>query len=91
FSLSLFLTLFSTVLLSQGTMLLRQPSASKSNIVCVHGDDLWVVDRNGGDVYRLTSAIGSETNPRISPDGNWVAFTGQYDGNSDVFIVPIKG
>lgn len=91
FSLSLFLTLFSTVLLSQGTMLLRQPSASKSHIVFVHGDDLWVVDRNGGDAYRLTSAIGAETNPRISPDGNWVAFTGQYDGNSDVFIVPIKG
>ncbi|MBX9733486.1 MAG: hypothetical protein K2X37_05460, partial [Chitinophagaceae bacterium] len=91
FSLSLIAIFISTVLLSQGTMLLRQPSASKSHIVFVHGDDLWVVDRNGGDAYRLTSAIGAETNPRISPDGNWVAFTAQYDGNNDVFIVPIKG
>ncbi|MEI6264017.1 MAG: PDZ domain-containing protein [Sphingobacteriia bacterium] len=82
---------FMVNLLAQGTMLLRQPSASKNHIVFAHGDDLWVVNRNGGDAYRLTSAVGSESNPRISPDGNWVAFTGQYDGNTDVFIVPIKG
>lgn len=76
---------------AQGTMLLRQPSASKTHIAFVHADDLWVVDRNGGDARRLTAAIGAETNPRISPDGQWVAFTGQYDGNTDVYIVPITG
>jgi tricorn protease len=76
---------------AQGTMLLRQPAASKDHIVFVHADDIWVVNRNGGDARRLTSAVGSETSPRISPDGKWVAFTGQYDGNSDVYIVPIDG
>ncbi len=76
---------------AQGTMLLRQPSASKDHIVFVHADDLWAVDRKGGDARRLTSAVGSETSPRMSPDGKWVAFTGQYDGNSDVYIVPIDG
>ncbi len=76
---------------AQGTMLLRQPSASKDHIVFVHADDLWRVDRNGGQAQRLTSAVGSETSPRISPDGKWVAFSGQYDGNTDVYIVPIDG
>ena len=76
---------------AQGTMLLRQPSASKDHIVFIHADDLWRVDRNGGQAQRLTSAVGSETSPKISPDGKWVAFTGQYDGNSDVYIVPIDG
>lgn len=76
---------------SQGTMLLRQPSASKTNIAFVHADDIWVVDRQGGDARRLTTATGSEMNPRISPDGKWVAFTGQYDGNTDVYVVSIHG
>jgi tricorn protease len=39
----------------------------------------------------LTSAIGAETSPKISPNGKWVAFSGQYDGNTDVYIVPIEG
>lgn len=76
---------------SQGTMLLRQPTLSKQHIVFVHGDDLWVVAREGGDARRLTTAIGAETNPKLSPDGKWVAFTGQYDGNTDVYIVPVDG
>lgn len=76
---------------AQGTMLLRQPAASKDHIVFVHADDIWVTDRKGGDARRLTSAMGSETSPRISPDGKWVAFSGQYDGNTDVYIVPIDG
>ncbi len=77
--------------LAQGTRLLRQPSAGKDHIVFVHGDDLWVVGREGGDARRLTSAVGSELSPKISPDGKWVAFTGQYDGNTDVYVMPIEG
>ncbi len=76
---------------AQGTLLLRQPSVSKQHIVFVHGDDLWVVSLAGGDARRLTSAIGAENNPRISADGKWVAFTGQYDGNTDVYILSIDG
>jgi len=78
-------------LFSQGTMLLRDPSVSDTHIVFVHANDLWVVDRDGGEARRLTSAEGAEVNPRISPDGEWVAFSGQYDGNTDVYIVPIIG
>ncbi len=77
--------------LAQGSMLLRQPNLSKDHIVFVHGDDLWIVDQVGGDARRLTSAAGTETNPKFSPDGNWIAFTGQYDGNTDVYLMPTKG
>ena len=80
-----------TSLFAQGTMLLRNPAVSDAHIVFNHADDLWVVDRSGGEARRLTTAMGSELNPRISPDGQWVAFTGQYDGNRDVFIIPIEG
>lgn len=87
----LILLITSQLVQAQGTMLLRQPAASKDHIVFVHADDIWVTDRKGGDARRLTSAVGSETSPRISPDGKWVAFSGQYDGNTDVYIVPIDG
>ena len=72
-------------------MLLRQPTISKDNIVFVHGDDLWVVSLEGGEARRLTTAQGAENNPKLSPDGKWVAFSGQYDGNTDVYIIPIEG
>ncbi len=88
---SCILLLLSGVLFAQGTMLLRQPNASKDHIVFVHADDIWVTNINGGDARRLTSAIGTEVNPKISPDGKWVAFTGQYDGNFDVYVVSIDG
>jgi len=79
------------LLQAQGTRLLRQPSASKDHIAFMHGDDIWITSIAGGDARRLTSAIGTELNPRISPDGKMVAFTGQYDGNTDVYVVPIEG
>jgi tricorn protease len=75
----------------QGTLLLRQPTVSSTSIVFVHADDLWIVGREGGDARRLTSAVGTEGNPRFSPDGKWIAFTGQYDGNVDVYVIPAEG
>ncbi|MDW3190730.1 MAG: PDZ domain-containing protein [Cytophagales bacterium] len=90
FSLLLMLaTTFSV--LAQGTQLLRQPSVSDTHIVFVHANDLWVVDRSGGDARRLTTSEGAESFPHFSQDGNWIAFSGQYDGNTDVFIVPTDG
>src|SRR5690606_14006732 len=59
--------LTSTQAFAQGSMLLQQPTGSQSHIVFVHANDLWVVDRSGGDARRLTSAIGAEVNPRLSP------------------------
>lgn len=71
--------------------LFRQPTISKTDIVFSYAGDLWTVSRNGGDAKRLTAGIGIETNPYFSPDGNWIAFTGEYDGNTDVYLVPATG
>lgn len=73
------------------TLLVRQPDISDTQIVFTYGNDLWIVDRQGGEAERLTSFPGSETHPKFSPDGQTVAFTGQYDGNTDVYTVPAGG
>ncbi|MDA1194556.1 MAG: PDZ domain-containing protein [Planctomycetota bacterium] len=75
----------------QETLLLQEPAVSAKHVVFVHGQDLWVVGREGGTARRLTSHIGREAHPRISPDGTQVAFSGEYDGNSDVYVMPIDG
>ncbi len=71
--------------------LFRQPTISKTDIVFSYAGDLWIVSRNGGDARRLTTGIGIETNPYFSPDGNWIAFSGEYDGNVDVYLIPAAG
>jgi tricorn protease len=72
-------------------LLLQKPTLSKTHIVFVYAGDLWSVPRSGGDAVRITSAPGTETDPRFSPDGSTIAFTGEYDGNVDVFTVPATG
>ncbi len=72
-------------------LLLRFPTISKTQIVFTYGDDLWIVSREGGEARHLTSGIGIEDLPAFSPDGTLVAFTGEYDGNRDVYVVPAAG
>ena len=72
-------------------VLAQQPTLNSTHIVFVFADDLWSVPRQGGEAKRLTTGTGSEFNPRFSPDGKWIAFTGQYDGNTDVFVIPAEG
>jgi tricorn protease len=71
--------------------LLQRPAFNGKVVVFSYAGDLWSVDRNGGRAYRLTTGAGTETDPVFSPDGNMVAFTGEYDGNTDVFVVPTEG
>src|SRR5207248_2986614 len=71
--------------------LLQAPSLSARQIVFAFAGDLWIVGRDGGDATRLTAGAGVETDPHFSPDGTQVAFTGQYDGNTDVYVVPAAG
>src|SRR5579863_8970933 len=73
------------------TRLLRQPDVSKDAVVFVYAGDLWTASRSGGEARRLTSHPGDELYPKFSPDGKWIAFTGEYDGNADVYIIPSEG
>jgi tricorn protease len=56
-----------------------------------YAGDLWSVPREGGEAKRLTAGPGVETDPVFSPDGSLIAFTGEYDGNVDVFVMPASG
>jgi tricorn protease len=71
--------------------LLQEPALSKTNIAFVHAGDLWIVGRDGGDARRLTTGAGTETHPFFSPDGSQIAFTGEYEGNLDVYVIPAAG
>jgi tricorn protease len=76
---------------SQGTQLLRQPTLSKTDVVFVYANDLWKAPLSGGDAVRLTSDDGYESSPHFSKDGKMIAFTAQYDGNVDVYVIPADG
>lgn len=76
---------------AQGTQLLRQPTASETEIVFVYANDLWKTSINGGNAIRLTSNEGYESSPHFSKDGKTIAFTAEYDGNTDVYIIPSEG
>jgi len=73
------------------TKLLTQPAVSADRVAFVYANDLWTAGLDGRDVRRLTSDVGIESYPAFSPDGKWLAFSGQYDGNVDVFVVPAAG
>ncbi|MCC7053121.1 MAG: PD40 domain-containing protein [Gemmatimonadaceae bacterium] len=76
---------------AQETLLLRQPSVSERHIAFAYASNIWIVDRAGGQARRLTSFQGTTAQPRLSPDGRTVAFTGTYAGNADVYTVPVEG
>ncbi len=71
--------------------LFQRPAISKSQIAFVYAGDLWITSRDGGVAERLTTGVGTETDPNFSPDGSMIAFTGEYDGNVDVYVVPAAG
>ena len=73
------------------TRLLAQPSISATHIAFIYAEDLWVANRDGSNPRRLTVDEGVESSPFISPDGKTIAFSAEYDGNVDVFTIPIEG
>jgi tricorn protease len=72
-------------------LFLQRPTLNRTQIVFAYAGDLWSVPREGGEAKRLTVGAGIETNPVFSPDGSMIAFSGEYDGNVDVFVMPAAG
>ncbi len=72
-------------------LMLRFPDVGADRIVFVYAGDLWVVPKEGGMARKLSSPRGQELFPKFSPDGQWIAFSGNYDGNTDVYIIPAEG
>jgi len=92
--------LCSTILLSttfalaqepQEGRLMRFPDIHGNKIVFVYGGDLWLASTSGGAASRITAHPGRELFPKFSPDGKWIAFTGQFDGNFNVYVMPAEG
>jgi len=76
---------------TQEGRLLLFPDVHKDKIAFVYGGDLWLASSAGGMARRITSHPGRELFPKFSPDGKWLAFTGQYDGNFNVYVMPSEG
>jgi tricorn protease len=73
------------------TLLLEQPDISERHITFIYDGDVWMANRDGTGAYRLTTAEGEESLPHFSPDGASIAFSSNYDGNIDVYVVPVAG
>lgn len=76
---------------SAQTKLLHQPTLSQTHLAFTYANDLWVANRDGSQPRRLTIDEGRERNPVFSRDGQTIAFSAQYDGNTDVFTIPVAG
>ncbi len=90
--LSLMMVFFSSAfMVAEEARLMRFPGISNDKIVFTYAGDLYTVDIEGGTARKITSHNGMEMFARFSPDGSKIAFTGQYDGNTEVFVVPAEG
>ena len=81
----------SILLAQQEARLLRFPAIHGNEIVFSYAGDLYTVAATGGVARKITSDVGYEMFARFSPDGKWIAFTGQYDGNTEVYLMPAEG
>ena len=87
----IFMLYASTLFAQVDARMLRQPDVSETHITFVYGGDIWLVSKDGGLATKLSSPKGGESFPRFSPDGKRIAFTGNYNGNGDIYIIPTMG
>ncbi|MCB1187881.1 PD40 domain-containing protein [bacterium] len=71
--------------------MLRFPDVSDTQIAFAYNNDLWIAPKGGGTAVPLSSPAGTEILPHFSPDGKSIAFTANYEGNQDVYIMPVEG
>jgi len=79
------------VLLQAQVKMLRHPTYSKGKVAFSYLGDIWIANENGADAQRLTDNQARDQFPRFSPDGQWIAFSSNREGNYDVFVVPAAG
>ncbi len=87
----LLISMSAFVFAQMNARLIQYPDVSETQITFVYGGDIWVVSKQGGTAIKLSSPAGSEMLPKFSPDGKKIAFTGNYDGNSDIYVIPVTG
>ena len=75
----------------EATRMLRSPTVSAKHVAFAYANNIWVADRAGGTARRLTSFQGQASNPKFSPDGTLIAFSADYGGNTDVYVIPVDG
>ena len=85
------LILLSGNIIIEAQQIMRFPDISDNSVVFTSGEDIWSAPIEGGDAVRLTIHDGQERYPKFSPDGSLIAFTGDYDGNTDVYVMNSKG
>ncbi len=71
--------------------MLRQPDVSQTQIAFVYAGDIWLAPKTGGTAVRLSSPAGEESFPKFSPDGSLIAYSANYDGNVDIYVVAVSG
>jgi tricorn protease len=72
-------------------LLMQDPTLNATHIVFAYGDELWSVSREGGMALQLTNGPGEKSHPHFSPDGKWIAFSAEYNGNFNVYVMPAEG
>ncbi len=88
----LFASIFTSFTFGQiNARLFQYPDVSDTQITFSYGGDIWIVSKDGGSAVRLSSPTGKETFPKFSPDGKTIAFSGNYNGNTDVYTISTEG
>src|SRR5436853_4477176 len=90
-AIALALFTFTSIVFAREAKLVRYPSYSNGRIAFTYLGDIWTADENGSNVQRLTVNKARDAYPRFSPDGKWIAFSSDRNGNLDVFIIPAGG
>ncbi|MDX6289366.1 MAG: tricorn protease [Blastocatellia bacterium] len=91
FAIALVVFTFASLALGHEARLVRYPSYSNGRIAFTYLGDIWTADENGQNIQRLTVNKARDAYPRYSPDGKWIAFSSDRNGNLDVFIIPAGG
>ncbi|MDP2423104.1 MAG: acetyl-CoA synthetase, partial [Bacteroidales bacterium] len=90
-TIALFIGLAANMKAMDDARLLRYPDINNNLIAFVYAGDIWTVNASGGEARRLTSHEGLELFPKISPDGKWIAFSAEYTGSRQVWVMPSEG